>query len=230
MDQLIRDSLKDFNLVHSLTLLELLLSLSLSTLLVLFFSKIYIRTHSGLSYSKSFVHTIVLFCVTTTMIMLLIGSNIARAFSLVGALSVIRFRNPIKDSRDVAFLFAAMAIGMACGTKFYLYAVIFTLFISLVIIGLKMLDFGELSSMVHVLKVRMKESTRDRVEQVCKELCRYYTVIAVDRLAGQQETQDIIYEVSLKQGTTYEELVKRLMQVSKDLSISLLLGDNNVHV
>ncbi len=230
MDQLIKDSLRDFNLVQSLTLMELILALSLSTVLVLFFSKVYIRTHSGLSYSKSFVHTIVLFCITVAMIMLLIGSNIARAFSLVGALSVIRFRNPIKDSRDVAFLFAAMAIGMACGTKFYLYAIIFTLFISLVIIGLHMLDFGELSSQVHVLKVRMKEEARERVEQVCKDLCRHYTVIAVDRLAGQHESQDIIYEVSLKPETTYEELVKRLTHGSKDLSVSLLLGENNVHV
>ena len=54
--------------------------------------------------------------------MVIIGSEIARAFALVGAMSIIRFRNPVKDPRDVAFLFVTIAIGMACGVGFYMYA------------------------------------------------------------------------------------------------------------
>ena len=58
--------------------------------------------------------------------MVIIGSEIARAFALVGAMSIIRFRNPVKDPRDVAFLFVTIAIGMACGVGFYMYATVFT--------------------------------------------------------------------------------------------------------
>ena len=61
---------------------------------------------------------------------LIIRLNIARPFVLVGALSIIRFRNPIKDSRDIAFIFMTMAISMASGTNFYLFAIIFTIFLS----------------------------------------------------------------------------------------------------
>jgi uncharacterized membrane protein YhiD involved in acid resistance len=68
------------------------------------------------------------------LVMLIVGSNIARAFSLVGALSIIRFRNAVKESRDVGFIFLTMAIGMAVGTRFYLLAGIAAAVISLVIL------------------------------------------------------------------------------------------------
>lgn len=60
------------------------------------------------------------------------GPNITHAFALVGALSIIRFRNAVKETRDVGFIFFTMAVGMAIGTKFYLLAVIAAVIISLV--------------------------------------------------------------------------------------------------
>src|SRR5581483_11015070 len=66
---------------------------------------VYRSTHHGVSYSKSFVQTLVLMGMCVGVVMLIVGSNIARAFSLVGALSIIRFRNAIKETRDVAFVF-----------------------------------------------------------------------------------------------------------------------------
>ena len=84
---------------------------------------VYRFTHRGTSYSQSFAQTLVLMGMVTALIMSIIGSNIARAFSLVGALSVIRFRNALKETRDVGFMFLAMAVGMACGTRFYMLAI-----------------------------------------------------------------------------------------------------------
>ena len=77
-----------------------------------------------------------------SIIMLIVGANIARAFSLVGALSIIRFRNAIKETRDVGFVFFAMAIGMATGTKFYLLAIVAAVIISLVILLLTELVYS----------------------------------------------------------------------------------------
>ena len=116
---------------------ELLVTLVLSFGLLMVLVYFYRQSHRGLSYSVTFVHAMVLLGVTVSVIMLIIGSNIARAFTLVGALSIIRFRNPIKDSRDVAFLFVAMGIGMAVGTGFYLTAVMFTLFICFIAYALR---------------------------------------------------------------------------------------------
>ena len=76
----------------------------------------YRYTHKGLSYSQSFTQTILLVALIVSIVMMTIGSNVARAFALVGALSIIRFRTVVKDTRDTAFVFAALAVGMAAGT------------------------------------------------------------------------------------------------------------------
>lgn len=89
------------------------------------------------------MHTLVMCGMIIGAVMLIIGSNVARAFSLVGALSIIRFRNAVKDPRDVAFIFLAMAIGMACGTGFYLIGVTLTGITSAAILMMSFMKFGE---------------------------------------------------------------------------------------
>ena len=230
MDQLINESLNNFNVSHPLMLVQLIVTLLLTTLLTLSLAGVYIRTHSGLSYSKSLVHTIVFLGVTISLIMMIIGSNIARAFALVGALSIIRFRNPIKDPRDVAFLFSAIAIGMACGTKFYMFSTIFTLFMICLVMIFHVLQFGEVSTIVHVLKVRMKASARDTVDCVCREMCKRYSVIAIDRNANMDDVIEVMYEIILKKRASYNEFMKRLTDISTDISVNLLVGEGNVNV
>jgi hypothetical protein len=83
----------------------------------------YRHTTRQATYSQSFAQSLVMIGMVTAIVMLIIGSNVARAFSLVGALSVIRFRNALKETRDVGFMFLVMAIGMACGSRLYLLAV-----------------------------------------------------------------------------------------------------------
>src|SRR5690625_5306092 len=112
----------DFGLTDlsgTFSIADVLLSLSLSLVCSLVVAWVYRRTHKNVSYSQSYVQTLVLCGMVIALIMLVVGSNIARAFALVGALSVIRFRNAVKETRDVGFIFLVMAIGMTTGTRFY---------------------------------------------------------------------------------------------------------------
>lgn len=133
------DNYLDFQQV---TLTSLITILILSTILCMIIGFIYRRCVRGTSYSSSFQQTIILIGVIVSVIMLIIGSNIARAFSLVGALSIIRFRTAIKDPMDVGYLFFSIAVGMACGTQFYGIAIITTIFISVLILFLTAINFG----------------------------------------------------------------------------------------
>jgi hypothetical protein len=108
-------------------------NLLLSFVLVLIVSWVYKKTHKGLSYSQSFVMTLILAGVIISAVMMIIGNNIARAFGAFGAFSIIRFRTAIKDAKDIAYLFLVLAIGMAVGTRNYLIAVATTV-VSLLII------------------------------------------------------------------------------------------------
>lgn len=79
---------------------------------------------------------LIILCMLIAIVMVVIGDSVARAFSLVGALSIIRFRTVVQDARDIAFVFFSLAVGMAIGAGNPPVAVIGTFLISVVIIGL----------------------------------------------------------------------------------------------
>src|SRR3989339_80158 len=147
---------------------DIFVVLFLSTILCILLARVYQLTHESVSYSKSFVQIMVIFGVAVSMVMLIIGSNIARAFTLLGALSIIRFRNAVKDSRDVGFIFLMMVVGMADGTRFYLLAVIMTIFFSLLIIGMFKFNFGGSFKKEELLKMNIpnKFSVEDGLSAV----------------------------------------------------------------
>ena len=90
------------------------LRLLLSFALGIFIVNIYQWTHTKVP-QKSFTDTLIILCMLISVVMVIIGDSIARAFSLVGALSIIRFRTAIQDPRDIGFVFYALAVGMAVG-------------------------------------------------------------------------------------------------------------------
>jgi uncharacterized membrane protein YhiD involved in acid resistance len=122
--------------------IQMITCLLVSCLLSAIVAKVYQLTYKDASFSPAFMQTLVICGMVIGAIMLVIGSNIARAFSLVGALSIIRFRNAVKDPRDVAFIFLVMAIGMACGTGFYHIAVTLTAISCATILVMGKLNFG----------------------------------------------------------------------------------------
>src|SRR5690606_25950619 len=117
------------DLSGTFSVLDVTVALSLAFVLSTVTAWVYRRTHRNVSYSQTYVQTLIVLGMLITLIMLVVGSNIARAFALVGALSVVRFRNAIKETRDVGFIFLVMGVGMACGTRFYTLAVLADLLI-----------------------------------------------------------------------------------------------------
>ena len=102
---------------------EIIINLVLSFILGLVISVVYKFTHKGLSYSQSFMVTNIFVAVIVCMVIMIIGNSLARAFALVGALSIIRFRTVVKDTKDTAYIFWSLAAGMASGTGSYFLAV-----------------------------------------------------------------------------------------------------------
>src|SRR3989304_989487 len=85
---------------------------------------VYKKTHRGITYSQSFMTSLVLIVLITATVIMVIGNSLTRAFGLIGAFSVIRFRTAVKDARDVAFLFFSLVEGLAAGTGNYQIALI----------------------------------------------------------------------------------------------------------
>ena len=126
MEQQIQDVMQASGIVGVYQAHDILINMGLAVILGMLISFVYKITHKGLSYSQSFMLTIVFITIIVSMVMMVIGNNVARAFALVGALSIIRFRTVVKDTKDTAFIFLALSAGMAAGTSSYFLATIGT--------------------------------------------------------------------------------------------------------
>ena len=228
MDELIKESLSDFNIISSVNLLEGIFALVFSSLLNIILSKFYTHTNNSHSYSSSFAQSMVLVGITVTLIMIIIGSNIARAFALVGAMSIVRFRNPVKDSRDLVFIFSSIAIGMACGTQFYFYAVIFLVIFCFILIYFKISKFGEINLDRFVLKINLSKDYRDQFEKLLNKNCKSFKIISVENLDSEAKFEIIIFEFVLKKNISYHNLLDEIGENLKPKNVNLLIGENYI--
>ena len=206
---------------------DMVLVMVLSFALSAFIGWIYQITHRGTSYTQSFVFTLVLNGMVVALVMLVIGSDIARAFSLVGALSIIRFRNAVKETRDVGFIFFTMAIGMAIGTGFYLLAVAGTIFISLVILLMTRYNWYAREMSSHILHIQVQngapfEALFDRT------LAKYTSsseLISADSVQSGTLTE-LTYSIGLKKSGQVQEFLNEIGSLNGNNRVSLVAGYN----
>ena len=117
-----------------LSIPQMLLNFSAACVLCLVLFVSYGISHSTVVYSRRFAVSLVQMTLVTTMVMCVIGNNIALSLGMVGALSIIRFRTAIKDSRDATYIFWAIGIGICCGVSDYITATIGSAFIFVILL------------------------------------------------------------------------------------------------
>ncbi len=217
------------NTVATFTVQDLVLTIVLSFALSLVIAWMYKITHHGTSYSQSFVQTLVLVSMVVAIIMLIVGSNIARAFTLVGALSIIRFRNAVKETRDVGFIFFAMAIGMACGTRFYLLAVISTVLISSLVWVMVRLDMFAKDVREQVLKIRLPgDIPYDRVfNKIFEQYLARWHLIAMETVQAGTLTE-LVYGIELRKQADAQAMINDLRLLNDNNKVALITGQQEV--
>ena len=208
---------------------EVIFTLILSFTLALIVGWVYKITHRGTSYSQSYVQTVVLMGMVVSIIMLVIGSNIARAFTLVGALSVIRFRNAIKETRDVGFIFFVMAVGMAVGTRFYLLAVISTLIISFFLWSMVRLNFFAKEIREQILKVRLPSDMpyQTLFTPAFDQYLVRADLIAMETVQAGTLTE-LIYGVEFKKVQQSQAFMEALRKLNDNNKVTLITGQQEI--
>lgn len=120
----------------STSLVDAALAMVLAFLLGLFIFFIYKRTYSGVMYSASFGASLIALALITTLVILAVSSNVILSLGMVGALSIVRFRTPVKEAMDIVFLFWAIAVGIVLAAGLLLLAVLGSLFIGVILIAI----------------------------------------------------------------------------------------------
>jgi len=172
-------------------------NLSLALVLGILISYVYRNTHKGISYSQSFTLTIVFVTVIVAMVMMVIGNNIARAFALVGALSIIRFRTVIKDTKDTSFIFMALAAGMAAGTSNYYLAIIGSVFFTIISVILFKSNYGSIYKSQFILRFTLLDeiATSTDHSEIISKYCQKSTLLQIepsDELKSKNLTFDLV--------------------------------------
>ena len=213
-----------------LTLETIGLRLAVAAVIAAFLFLSYRLSHSGSIYSAKFNVTVVALTVITTTVMIVIGNNIALSLGMVGALSIVRFRTAIKDSRDTAYIFWAIVAGICCGAGDYLVAAAGSavVFVLLLIFGSIRNDNRALlilrAARVNETKVeslmfqyynrkailRAKNTTGESAEYIYEIKGRYLRRPAGERTIGKSIT-DAVYEIG---GIEYFNLVMQNDEIS----------------
>ena len=103
---------------------------------------VYMFTHTGLSYSKSFVNSLVVIPTIVSMVMLVLSNNLVTAFGLMAIFAIVRFRNVLRDTLDTSFILSVIVIGMACGTLKFATAIAGCMMICLIMFYIRLTSFG----------------------------------------------------------------------------------------
>lgn len=210
---------------------QMMVGLLLSFVLALAIATVYRWTYQGLSYSRSFVHTQVLGSIVACMMIEAIGNNLARGLGILGTLAIIRFRTPIRDPRDIIFLFAALAMGISSGAGVFAVAITGTLMFCFVALYLHWSPFASRREYEGLLRfVLPVGSAHDReIHDVFGRYCQS-TVLVAMREAIQGNAIEYSYQVRLNDPSYQADLLDALHGIEDMSEVSLLMQRSTVEI
>lgn len=185
-------------------------------------SLIYIVTHRKEGYSQSYVMTMIMLPTIVALILLLINTA-AGALSLAGAFTLVRFRSVAGDPKDIAYIFFSMAAGVACGIGYVGFAIVFFIFLGIVMFVLSEVDFGGCKKRHMTLKIAIPENL-DYQGVFEPVLSRYTTFHKLRRVKTTNfgTLFELIYSVDVLENIDQKKFVDELRALNGNMTINLV--------
>ena len=212
----------------TITLTTALVTMLTALLLGGFISFIYAKTAKSGTASRNFTWTLIFLPIVISVIILLIGSNVARAFSLAGAFSIIRFRSAPGDPKDITYVLFTMAAGLACGVGLYGYAILFTVILCMIMLLLSKTRFGSPKAEEKLLQITIPEDLD--YDGVFDDLFKNYTNgsdLKRIKTTALGSLYQLTYIIKAKDGMNTKEFIDALRCRNGNLSISLSMYSEN---
>ena len=201
----------------SVPFIQIVIGMLIALLLSLFVYQIYRITYTGVMYSRDFNLAIIMLALITTFVIMVIGSNLALSLGLVGALSIIRFRTSVKNSKDAAFLFWAIGIGLSCGTGIYSIGIVAS-----IVIAAALLFFTKvraLEEFSYLLIIRGIDIDTDSIEEILKKYAKRYHL----KLANYSNSEvEVTYELLFKEKLYVGEMMSPLSEQFPECDVHVL--------
>ena len=213
------------------TLLAITFTVMLSFILGGIIAFTYDKTHRGITKPINFLQTLVLIAIVAATIMQAIGDSVARGLGMLGALSIIRFRTTLRNPRNIGFMFASLAAGIACGVLGFTIAIVGTLTFCLIAFLLRFTPFSQESNIVGTLRVETSVSSdpKSKIESVLRKYCSDKTLSnykIFNNNLEKQHLQEHTYEIRLNKLEEAADLKEAINLLGEDVQVSGLSFTN----
>lgn len=213
-------------LFTSIAIEQLVANLIMAFLCGFIISIIYRWTYRGPHYSTSYVHAIIVLSMVTALVIMVIGNNLARAFGLVGAMSIIRFRTAVKDTQDIVIIFFALAAGMAAGVGLKALALLGTILIGGVIVFLYKINYAKPHKREILLQFTGKITNGEHPYlDVIDKYCRSSRMINTQAI-GNKGLYEISFHVKLKDDGKRMDFMKEMNRTPELSNVRLFYDDD----
>ena len=178
----------------------------------------YKNTYTGVMYNPRFNVSLVMITMVTTIVMVVIGSNISVSLGMVGALSIIRFRTAVKDPRDTAFIFWGVVSGLACGTQNYTIVLAGSIVICLVLFVFKKVISKDDK---YLLIIKGNDLDINGIEKIIEKAVKYFSCKGK---YIKDSNVELIYDVKLKNGK--DDSIINVLKENVDIDTVNLVANN----
>ncbi|MDR8393326.1 DUF4956 domain-containing protein [Aliifodinibius sp. S!AR15-10] len=209
----------------------LLLGLLLAFLCGQIIAWVYMYTHTGLSYSRTYVSSLIVLPITVALVMLVLDNNLVTAFSLLAVFAVVRFRNILRDTLDTVFILAVIVVGMACGTQKFTTALVGTLISSLALIYIWFTNFGSRQRYDLILNLDWAQplSKLDKVE-LFLERHAFRISLASQRSSEEENVAHLSYRLLLRDSNQVDKLLQEARDLNGVSNVSSLKAEDESEV
>ena len=213
-----------------ITVLDVFTNLIVALVSGIIIALVYRFIYKGPSYSVTYVNSLVLLALVTSIVMLVIGNNLARAFGLVGAMSIIRFRTAVRDVQDIVFIFFSLAIGMASGVGLHVIALTGTITICIIAIILVTFNFGAPRKREYLIQVTYIASpeNENEIKSLLNQYCRKLRLVNMKNLG--EESIEAFYQVTYKRKEKSSELLRLMNELEHVQHVNLFFDDDDADV
>lgn len=219
MDNLFNNILA--NTSSEITVMSSVITMLAAVVLGVIIAVTYMKTQED-GYQSSFAVTLVMLPIILSVIIVFIGSNIARAFSLAGTLSIIRFRSAPGDPKDIGFIFFDIAAGLACGVGMYGYGLLFTVILCIILVVIHKFNLFEKKTSNKHLKITIPEDLNydGAFDEILQKYTKSYSLDKM-RTTDLGSLFEICYNVTMNNDTNEQEFINELRCRNGNLSIIL---------
>jgi len=188
---------------------------------------IYMLTHSGLSYSRSFVNSLIIMPVIVALVMMVLSNNLITAFGMMAVFAVVRFRNILRDTLDTTYVLTVIVIGMATGSQKFTSAILGCLLMALALIYLWYTSFGSRHRYDLIVNMHWSRSVKELLE-LKRVLDRHSwkAHLASQRSHEGYEGTDLSYRLLLRDSNRAEDLMTELRQVTGVSRVTSMLAED----